>query len=243
MAAPLVLVPPSESKVVGGIGDWEPSTGRFSALAPRRTAAVAALARVAAGRDAAKVLGVRGDLLSRARASLESARDGTAPALPAWRRYAGVVWVHLEPASLPAADRRRLVVPSAVMGVAAGDDPVPDHRGKLSASVPRLGRLDRWWRAELTDALAATRRPVVNLLAAEQATAFDWDRLGAAVPVVHVRFLAADGRGAAGHAAKAAKGIVARLVLTVGADALEELSWQGWTAQRTPTGWDVTAPA
>lgn len=245
MAAPFVLVPPSEGKVDGGKGTWHPATGRFAELAPRREEAVVALVEAAVAPDdrAAKVLGVRGELLDRARAALLAARDGTAPALPAWRRYAGVVWVHLDPASLRAADRRRIVVPSALLGLVAGDDPVPDHRGKLSTNIPGLGRPDRWWRPHVTQALIAARRPVVDLLAAEQATAVDWDALTAAVPVTRVRFLAAGGRGAAGHFAKAAKGIAARLVLTDGPDALGDLDWQGWVAARTATGWDVTAPS
>lgn len=240
MVGPLVLVPPSERKVAGGTGRWDPASGRFPVLAGRRAAVVAALA----DRAAAPTLGVRGELLDRAVAALQAAHAGEAPALPAWRRYTGVVWVHLDPTTLRAADRRRIVVPSAVMGIAAGDEPVPDHRGKLSVSAPGLGRLDRWWREAVTDALAVTRRPVVDLLAAEQASAFDWDRLGAAVPVTRVRFLAAGGRGAAGHAAKAVKGIAARVVLADGPDALEGLDWPGWTARRSAAGgWDVVATA
>jgi cytoplasmic iron level regulating protein YaaA (DUF328/UPF0246 family) len=237
MVAPLVLLPPSESKVAGGTGRWDPAAGRFPGLAGRRAAAVAALAAPAA----APLLGVRGELLERATAALRAADAGEAPALPAWRRYTGVVWVHLDPATLRAADRRRIVVPSAVMGLAAGDDPVPDYRGKLSVRVPGLGRLDRWWRDEVTDALLAARRPIVDLLAAEQASAVDWDRLGAARRVTRIRFLAAGGGGAAGHAAKAVKGIAARLVLTGGPDALEALDWAGWTARPSVAGWEVVA--
>ena len=237
MVAPLVLLPPSESKVAGGIGRWDPAAGRFPALADRRAATVAALASPAAS----SVLGVRGELLERATAALRAAAAGEAPALPAWRRYTGVVWVHLDPATLRAVDRRRIVVPSAVMGVAAGDDPVPDYRGKLSVRAPGLGRLDRWWRDDVTEALLAARRPIVDLLAAEQAGAVDWDRLGASRRVTRIRFLAAGGGGAAGHAAKAVKGIAARLVLTDGPDALASLDWAGWRARPSPDGWEVVA--
>lgn len=238
MVAPLVLLPASESKAAGGVGRWDPAAGRFATLAERRSAAVAALAAP----SAASALGVRGELLDRATAALQAAAAGEAPALPAWRRYTGVVWVHLDPASLRAADRRRIVVPSAVMGIAAGDDPVPDYRGKLSVRVPGMGRLDRWWRDGVTDALLAARRPIVDLLATEQAGAVDWERLTAARRVTRIRFLAAGGGGAAGHAAKAVKGIVARLVLTQGPDALGALEWAGWTASPSAAGWDVVAP-
>jgi len=239
MVAPLVLLPPSESKVAGGTGRWDPAAGRFPGLADRRAAAVAALASP----DASSALGVRGELLERATAAIRAAAAGEAPALPAWRRYTGVVWVHLDPATLRAAERRRIVVPSAVMGVAAGDDPVPDYRGKLSVRAPGLGRLDRWWRDDVTDALIAARRPIVDLLAAEQAAAVDWERLAASRRVTRIRFLAAGGAGAAGHAAKAVKGIVGRLVLTGGPDALAALDWAGWTARPSATGWDVVATA
>lgn len=152
---------------------------------------------------------------------------GTAPGLPAWRRFNGVVWEHLDPATLPPAARRRIVVPSAQLGLVRGDDQVPDFRLKFSVSVGDLGRLDRWWRDALTDVLSRTRGPIVDLLPNEHAAALDLTRLGRR-RVVRVAFVAADGAGAAGHAAKAVKGLLARAVLLGGLDAADGFAWRGW---------------
>src|SRR5687768_17992745 len=53
---------------------------------------------------------------------------------------------------------RRVLVVSALCGLLAGTDPVPDHRLKLSVSLDGIGRLDRWWRPTITDALRAHAR-------------------------------------------------------------------------------------
>jgi cytoplasmic iron level regulating protein YaaA (DUF328/UPF0246 family) len=230
----IVLLPPSEGKAEGGRRTWSFDDGAFGAFAERRREVVLALA------DAdPKVFGVSGALAERAAEAAQALRAGTAPVLPAWQRFTGVVWGHLDPASLPPATRRRIVVPSALLGLCRGDDPVPDFRLKLSVSLPGLGRLDRWWRPALTDALAKTRGPIVDFLPNEHAAAVD---LGPLVRrVVRIRF--ADAGGAAvGHDAKAAKGIVARAVLLDGVDALDGFTWAGWRAERTNDGIVVRAP-
>lgn len=183
--------------------------------------------------DRSKVFGATGELADRALAACHALGDSDAPALPAWQRFTGVVWEHLAPATLPAAARRRIVVPSAVLGLCRGTDPTPDFRAKLSVSLPGIGRLDRWWRASLTSALARTRGPIVDLLPNEHAAAFDLEAL--ARRVTRVSFV--DARGAAvGHNAKAAKGRLARAVLLGGIDALDDFvcvdAWQEWRAER-----------
>lgn len=166
--------------------------------------------------DRARIFGATGPLLERAVASFDAIADGTALALPAWQRYTGVVWEHLEPRSLTAAQRRRLVVVSALLGVVRGDEPVPDHRLKLSVSVGRLGRLDRWWRPAVTDALAACGRgPIVDLLPKEHAAAVDWDALRERREIIRVQ------GGVTGHAGKAAKGRLAGGLVVDGLDALD----------------------
>jgi cytoplasmic iron level regulating protein YaaA (DUF328/UPF0246 family) len=227
----LVLVPPSEGKAAGGRGVWSEADGAFGELAPHRRSVIDALGRV--GYDdpavALKVFGARGELAERAAAAVSALRDGTAPARPAWQRFTGVVWEHLDPASLPAASRRRIVVPSALLGLCRGTDPVPDFRLKLSVSLPGVGRLDRFWRPTLTAALAGARGPIVDLLPKEHAAALDM--AGFERRVVRVCFV--DGGGAAvGHDAKAVKGVVARVALLEGVDALDGLAWQGWRARR-----------
>ena len=197
---------------------------------------------------AAKILGVRGDLLDRARAATDAYVRGEARVMPAAKRYSGVVWDHLGP--LRAAEARRVLVPSALYGLTTAADPVADYRLKFSVALPPVGNLARFWRLAVTDALVAhaRRRTIVDLLPGEHAGAIDWAVLEAAVPVVRVRFRTADGTGAAGHDAKAVKGKVARCVLDAGGaggiDALAEFRWQGWRVRTVPgeAAVDVLAP-
>ncbi len=242
MAAHLLL-PPSEGKAPGGT--FRRRRGSFPQLLSKRAAVAEALADACADvGQASKLLGARGDLLDRALEALTDLVEGTAPTMPAWRRYTGTVWQHLDPATLPDEARARLLVPSALMGITTGTDPVPDHRLRFSASLPGIGRLDRWWRNELTDALIdhLAGGLVVDLLPNEHAAALDWTRLAAAVPVVRVQFVSADGARAAGHAAKAAKGRFARAISTRGLEGARRFRWQGWHAQRRGDGIVVFAP-
>jgi hypothetical protein len=220
--------------------------GTFAAtLRTARAEVAAAFASVATGHDArtaAKAFGVTGDRLDRARRCATEIAHGTAPLLPAAERYTGVVWEHLGP--LEEAARDRVLVPSAVYGITTAADPVADHRGKLSATLPGIGRLDRYWQGPLT-ALLRRRyrgRVLVDLLPQEHAAAIDWPGLEARVAVVHVAFLRADGAGAAGHAAKAAKGRFARCLLTDGLAGARRFAWEGWHAAPGDVGIVVLAP-
>ncbi|CAN5484218.1 hypothetical protein BH23ACT3_BH23ACT3_23510 [soil metagenome] len=159
-----------------------------------------------------KLLGVAGDHLERAQQANRSLRG--APTLPAWQRYTGVVWDHLDPATLTAAQRRSIVVVSGLHGLVRADDRVPDYRLKMGASLAPTGKLSTWWRPVLGEALIAAtrRRTVVDLLPHEHRAAFtDSDR---------TRFVVVDlverSGAPGGHAAKAAKGRLARHLLTCG---------------------------
>lgn len=217
---PMLLLPPSEGKASGGArrgraGGWDPSDGVFGQLSPRRADIAATLAELRGGDE--KLLGVRGDHLTRALSA--NATLLGAPALPAWQRYTGVVWDHLDPATLPAAARKRIVVVSGLLGLVRADDPTPDYRLKMSANVRGLGKLSTWWRPTLSDALnrAARRKVVVDLLPQEHRAA--WDPEG--VEGVTVTLVDPTGRPG-GHFAKAAKGALARAVLTDGLAALDD---------------------
>lgn len=216
-----VLLPPSEGKAPGGSGCWAAATGTFADLAPERERVTKAYVAAAKRRDAAKVVGATGPLLDRAREVAALLATGDAPMLPAHERFTGVVWEHLHPADLPGRDR--IAVVSALCGLVTGDDPVPDHRLKLSVSLGRLGRLDRWWRPALTRALVAwaADEPVWNLLPKEHANALD---LGSVPRVIDVRF-----DGVSGHFAKAAKGRFARALLLEGDAAVDGRTarWDG----------------
>jgi cytoplasmic iron level regulating protein YaaA (DUF328/UPF0246 family) len=163
-----------------------------------------------------RLLGVSGEHLTRA-LSANSSLLG-APTLPAWRRYTGVVWDHLDPATLPAAARKRIVVVSGLLGLVRADDPTPDYRLKMGAN-PGLGKLSTWWRDDLSAALNTTarRKVVVDLLPQEHRAAWIPDD---AVDGISVSFIDRTGKPG-GHFAKAAKGEFARAILTDGLGALD----------------------
>lgn len=241
---PMLLLPPSEGKAEGGRARMR--AGAFAAaLAAPRAVVAEAFAAVALAADegtAAKAFGVTGERLDRARACATEIAAGTAPLRAAADRYTGVVWEHLGP--LDAGARGRVLVPSAVYGITTAADPVADHRGKLSSPLPGIGRLDRYWRDPVTAVLGRRchGRMIVDLLPQEHAAVIDWERLAAAADVVRVAFLRADGAGAAGHAAKAAKGRFARALLEHGTARAPRFAWEGWRAVPTDTGFAVLAP-
>ncbi|MGZ4676212.1 MAG: peroxide stress protein YaaA [Acidimicrobiia bacterium] len=209
----LVLLPPSEGKAAGGDAPpWEVDLGAFAALAPERARVVNALRRHRGG--TARMLGARGDLLTRARAANRELVG--APTRPAWTRFSGVVWEHLDPPTLGARARRRarrqVVVVNALTGLAAWDDPVPDFRLKLSASVPPLGNLASFWRPRLSQLLndRLAGHVVVDLLPAEHRGA--WSPTPDRYRLVRPRLVHPGGKPA-GHAGKAAKGLLARGLL------------------------------
>ncbi len=240
----LLLLPPSEGKEEGGrLGrrradgqqGWHPAAGRYgrtAAIEERRQAVASALG-AAHGGDA-RLLGLKeGDLLVRARDANTSVIG--APTLPAWERYTGVVWDHLDPASLDPAARRRVTVVSGLLGVVTGDDPVPDYRLKMSVSLPGVGKLSTFWRADVSAAIARAgrRRTVIDLLPNEHRAALDTARL--AGRGWRVELVDPSGKPG-GHFAKAAKGALARALLTDGSDALATWSDERFDVVVTPLG-------
>ena len=163
-----------------------------------------------------KLLGVRSDHLARAQ-SANTTLIGSA-ALPAWKRYTGVVWDHLDPDTLSVTARKHIVVVSGLLGLVRGDDPVPDYRLKMGANLRPVGKLSTWWRASITSELTrlARRRVVVDLLPQEHRAALILDGLeGVSLTLV-------DPTGKpGGHFAKAAKGELARAILTDGLDVID----------------------
>jgi len=213
----VILLPPSEGKAPGGSGPaWTVEEGAYGpALAMGRTRVANALKRAKGG--TAKQLGAKGDLLTAAKAANLEAVGGLT--LPAHERFTGVVWGHLDPPSLPAAARRRaedgVLVISALTGLTAWADPVPDFRLKLSASVPPVGNVAAFWRPRLSPVLNdhLAGHTVVDLLPNEHRAAWipEPDRYDLLRPVLLHR----DGKPA-GHGGKAAKGLLARALLVSG---------------------------
>ena len=222
----LILIPPSEGKATGGNGPtWAAGTSRFGALdRPRRTVMTALQRGLAA--DPATLLGVKGDALAAAVRSDRAVRRSAT--MPAIERFSGVLYDALDATTLSARARRRLdervVIVSGLFGALGPADPIPDHKLKMSASLPGVGKLSTFWRPHLDAAL----EPVVggatvwDLLPNEHAAAWSGGR--AAARRIVVRFLddvERDGRRrlvTVSHWNKLLKGALVRHLVDTGAD-------------------------
>ncbi|NBY12381.1 MAG: peroxide stress protein YaaA [Actinobacteria bacterium] len=212
----LVLLPPSEGKAEGGVTKiaWKPSSGTFGRqLGERREEIAQRLVRIKGGD--ATLLGVKGEHLVRATSANRSLVG--APTLPAWQRYTGVVWDHLDIATLTAPQRTRalnnIVIVSGLLGLVRAADPVPDYRLKMGARLTPFGNLARWWMPHISLALDAFAGSlvVVDLLPQEHRGALDRS-LSESPTWMRVSLNERSG-AAGGHDAKAAKGRLARHIL------------------------------
>jgi cytoplasmic iron level regulating protein YaaA (DUF328/UPF0246 family) len=211
----LVLLPPSEGKRAPAAGAAvDLASLAFPALTARREKALRALVKLAGGnrRRALAHLG-----LSAGQAS-EVDRDAalvSAPAAPAGEVYTGVLFQHLDLATLSpealARAREQVLVASALWGVVALHDRIPAYRLSISARLPALTRsgLAAWWRPALAKALPdEPGELVVDLRSGGYAAAWRPKR----ATLVEVKASTADGQPIS-HMAKAVRGTVARGLL------------------------------
>ena len=221
-----VLVPPSEGKAPGGKGRWQPASGTFGRrLGAARREVIEALGRTTLGEHE---LGARGALYERAGEANAAVAGNRATKRRAHERYTGVVWEHLAPSTIDDDRRRRILVPSALLGLVTADDPVPDHRLKFDVALDGIGRLDRHWRPHLTDAIKKHTTPqdtIVELLPKEHTAAIDLDAVAMRRHLVRTTFA-----GISGHDAKAVKGALARYLLLTGLDGARSFDGHGWRA-------------
>jgi len=223
-----VLLPPSEAKNPGGRG--RPFRERLERLegplGDGRRATVAAL-RTLVGRDAASAAdalllppGVASDSLITNAEVLESR---TTPAL---RRYAGVVYEGLGVDALDAGAQRhaarRVLVFSGLLGVARGDEPIPNYRVPAKAELPGLGVAGTFWRPLLDETMPTLvpRGLVVDLRSGDYAAMWRPPR-EIADRVVTVRVLSPAPRGGhavISHTSKLAKGRLAAALLRAASD-------------------------
>lgn len=173
---------------------------------------------------------MHGALLERAIEASHAIVEGRARFLPAWQRYNGVVWSHLEPHSLKLEQRRRIIVPCGLLGVTTAQDPVCDYRLKMNASLSPLGGLATYWRPWITPVILqlCEGATVINLLPKDHDTALDGAAFGAHRHLVTIRFVSDATTVVAGHEAKAVKGVLARHLLVEGLGSLDSFAWQGW---------------
>jgi len=180
---PLIFLPPSEGKAMSGTGPaWDPSNMavqlRNNKGADARTVAIKALsaAMVKNQAERSKLLGVKGATLESATLANQSVLVSST--LPAIERYTGVLYDALDAPSLSAMVRRRMqrsiVMFSGLWGVVSPQDPIPDYKLKMGATLPSLGKLSTWWRDIISPELAvlAKGRQVWNLLPIEHNAAW-----------------------------------------------------------------------
>jgi uncharacterized protein len=221
----LVLLPPSEGKRAPEVGaPVDLGSLMFAeALGVKREKALAALVKLAGGRSRKRAL----DLLGLPSGlSAEVDRDAgllDAPAAPAGEIYTGVLFQHLDLATLsPAAlarAREQVLVASALWGVVALEDRIPAYRLSIGARLPALTRsgLAAWWRPALAKALPdEPGQLVVDLRSGGYAAAWRPQR----ATLVEVKASTADGKPIS-HMAKAVRGTVARRLLQARAAATE----------------------
>jgi cytoplasmic iron level regulating protein YaaA (DUF328/UPF0246 family) len=244
--ATLILLPPSESKTPGG-SLLSPSDVFSETLGESRRSVITALDKFlhqSSNESRQRLLGVRGTLLTQAVRDSKDIVAGHARTLPAWRRYKGVVWTHLDPSTLSPAQRSCLLIPSGLYGLSTGEDPIANYRLRMSVTLFPLGKLSVYWQQAITDALCvhSTNAVVINLLPREHTSAFDIQRVGQHTELINVNFVTSDGSRASGHGAKAAKGMLARAISVEGPKVLDTFDWGGWSTLRQGNAVQVLAP-
>ncbi len=208
----IVLLPPSETKRVGGDGPpLRLESLSFPALHPLRENLLDELVTLAADPPASRrALG----LSAKQDAEIErNAALRTSPTAPAIRRYTGVLYDALDIETLGAAAlsraNARLAVGSALFGLLRADDPVPAYRLSASSKLPGQPTLGARWRPVLEPVLAALAADelVVDLRSGSYA---GLGRLPGAVEVDVVAEHADGRRTVVSHFNKAHKGRLAR---------------------------------
>lgn len=235
---PLLLLPPSKGKTAGGEGAaFRRTLADDHPLAGARREVLTATVSAAPALEDTRVMrvgGVRRD-------QVEATRDllaglATAPTLPAHRRYRGIVHGNAGLAELdPCALDIDVRIVSALMGLVALDEPLPEYRLEFSASLPDLGGIATFWRGHVGDHLRdlTADRPVWDLLPGEHARVWSpATRRGA--DVLDVRFQRPDGRPANAARTKVAKGHLAAFLIARPHVSPRELSREadigpGWT--------------
>lgn len=216
----LVLLPPSETKRVGGDGPpLDLDALSHTELGPLREELTDELVTLAADVGASRTaLGLS------PRQDEEIARNAallTSPTMPALHRYTGVLYDALDAASLRGAAAARatarLAIGSALFGLLRASDPVPAYRLSADSTLPGRATLASRWRPLLEPVLTAIAdgELVVDLRSGS------YTALGRLPGAVRATVLVEhpDGcRTVVSHFNKAHKGRLARLLATTRAE-------------------------
>jgi len=216
----LVLLPPSETKRVGGDGpplsSAAPSFPELDLLRKELLDEVVELAGDLVASRAALGLSPRQDD--------EIARNAalwTSPTLPALHRYTGVLYNALDAGSLRGVAagraRSRLAVGSALFGLVRAGDPVPAYRLSAGSVLPGRPTLAARWRPMLEPVLAALAAgdTVVDLRSGSYAAL---GRIPGAITVDVLSERPDGSRAVVSHSNKAHKGRLARALAVTRAE-------------------------
>ncbi|WP_278312847.1 YaaA family protein [Lolliginicoccus levis] len=160
----LIILPPSETKAIGGSGaPLDLATLALPALAPIREHIIDATVALAAKPDecaAALKLGPRQlDDVGR------NAALWSSPTAPALERYTGVLFDALDAGSMTLSERgraeERLLIGSALLGAVAAADPIPYYKLSAASRIPGEPTLRALWRPVLGEEIAALGRGLV----------------------------------------------------------------------------------
>lgn len=244
----IVLLPPSEGKTAPANGSQlDLANLSNDVLTPAREQVLDALIRLCTRTPtkARSVLGISPNQRDQVTANAELA---TAICAPASEVYTGVLFAALDFDSLtPAARKRagnRLLITSSLFGVVRPDDAICAYRLSGAVTLPKVGKVDRCWRAHLGlaltpligDGLVIDLRsgtyvkfwPIPSALASRALTVKIWQ-------------VGPNGsRTAVSHHNKAAKGELARLLASTTSTprtrtaVVDLLQDHGWDASLTP---------
>lgn len=205
----LVLLPPSETKALGGDGaPLDLDALSFPELTPTRRELVDTLRMLAD--DVPASLAALG-LSERQSAEVERNRELlSAPTGPALLRYTGVLYDALGAANFTRAEwaraEQRLATASALFGILRAGDAIPAYRLSAGSTLPDVGPLRTVWRPVLEPVLAGLDELVVDLRSGAYASLA---RVSGAVTVRVVTLDAVGKRKTVSHHNKAYKGQLA----------------------------------
>jgi cytoplasmic iron level regulating protein YaaA (DUF328/UPF0246 family) len=209
-----VLLPPSETKEIGGAGPVLDLDGLpFPTLGPTRARLVSALTSLAAdlpaSRAALKVsAGLDHEIAANAVLS-------SAPTSSALRRYTGVLYASMQTPPMSASERSRaeprILITSALFGLLTGDSAIPAYRLSAGSRLPGLPTIASLWKPEMAAVLAGLDEPVLDLRSGAYAA---FAPAPGAITVRVVTVTRAGETKPVSHDNKAIKGVLARLVAT-----------------------------
>ncbi|MFD4642391.1 peroxide stress protein YaaA [Lentzea sp. NPDC058436] len=204
----LVLLPPSETKAIGGEGaPLDLDALSFPELNPVRDKLVSALADLAKNVPASlKALDISERQVDEVHRNGRLRSSETTPAL---LRYTGVLYDNLDFPSLKKAEKerayQRLAVASALFGAVRGGDPVPAYRLSGGSVLPDHGSLRTLWKPSLEPVLKDADEFVVDLRSGA------YSSLAKIPHAVVVRVVTSEGK-VVSHFNKAHKGLLARAI-------------------------------